>query len=96
MIGPDGATGKLAATDAPAQRLATARPDLAPALADKQRIELRHLMSMSSGLSYKLVEGTDTLYYGVPDRLKVAASARSRKARPPPSSSARCSIFDPV
>lgn len=80
LVGTLVGDGKLAATDAPAQRLATARPDLAPALADKQRIELRHLMSMSSGLSYKLVEGTDTLYYGVPDRLKVAASASVRTA----------------
>ena len=78
LVGTLVGDGKLAATDTPAKRLAAARPDLAPALADKQRIELRHLMSMSSGLSYKLVEGTDTLYYGVPDRLKVAASASVR------------------
>ncbi len=78
LVGTLVGDGKLAATDAPASRLATARPDLAPALADKQQIQLRHLMSMSSGLSYRLVEGTDTLYYGVPDRLKVAAAASVR------------------
>lgn len=80
LVGTLVGDGKLKAEDTPAQRLAAARPDLAPALADKQTIQLRHLMSMSSGLSYKLVEGTDTLYYGVPDRLKVAASANVRVA----------------
>ncbi|MGO4811779.1 serine hydrolase domain-containing protein [Cupriavidus sp. 2MCAB6] len=78
LVGTLVGDGKLTAQDKPAPLLAAARPDLAPALADKQDIELRHLMSMSSGLSYKLVEGTDTLYYGVPDRLKVAASAAVR------------------
>lgn len=80
LVGTLVGDGKLAVSDAPAPHLAAARPDLAPALANKQRIELRHLMSMASGLSYKLVEGTDTLYYGVPDRLKVAASASVGKA----------------
>ncbi|ODV41817.1 serine hydrolase [Cupriavidus sp. UYMMa02A] len=80
LVGTLVGDGKLSAEDAPAPRLAAARPDLAPALADKKAIQLRHLMSMSSGLSYKLVEGTDTLYYGVPDRLKVAASASVRAA----------------
>lgn len=78
LVGTLVGDGKLSAEESPAARLAAARPDLAAALADKQAIQLRHLMSMSSGLSYKLVEGTDTLYYGVPDRLRVAASAAVR------------------
>ncbi|WP_349605252.1 serine hydrolase [Cupriavidus sp. DF5525] len=78
LVGTLVGDGKLSAEDSPAPRLAAARPDLASALADKQAIQLRHLMSMSSGLSYKLVEGTDTLYYGVPDRLRVAATAAVR------------------
>jgi len=78
LVGTLVGDGKLSPQDTPAPRLAMARPDLAPALADKQTIQLRHLMSMSSGLSYKLVEGTDTLYFGVPDRLRVAASAAVR------------------
>lgn len=80
LVGTLVGDGKLSADERPAARLASARPDLAPALADKQGIALRHLMSMSSGLSYKLVEGTDTLYYGVPDRLRVAATASVRVA----------------
>jgi len=78
LVGTLVADGKLTPSDKVAPRLSAARPDLAPALADKNTVELRHLMSMSSGLSYKLVEGTDTLYYGVKDRLKVAASAGVR------------------
>ncbi|WP_432258861.1 serine hydrolase domain-containing protein [Cupriavidus sp. TMH.W2] len=78
LVGTLVGDGKLSAEESPAPRLAAARPDLASALADKQAIQLRHLMSMSSGLSYKLVEGTDTLYYGVPDRLRVAAGAAVR------------------
>jgi len=80
LVGTLAGDGKLAATDAVAPRLAAARPDLASSLADKQALQLRHLMSMSSGLSYQLVEGTDTLYYGVKDRLKVAAGAGVRSA----------------
>ncbi|NML17328.1 serine hydrolase domain-containing protein [Azohydromonas caseinilytica] len=80
LVGTLVGDGKLADTDPVAPRLAAARPDLTPALADKKAIELRHLMSMSSGLSYKLVEGTDTLYYGVKDRLAVAAGAGVRSA----------------
>jgi CubicO group peptidase (beta-lactamase class C family) len=80
LVGTLVGDGKLADTDPVVPRLAAARPDLAPALADKKAVELRHLMSMSSGLSYKLVEGTDTLYYDVKDRLAVAASAGVRTA----------------
>jgi CubicO group peptidase (beta-lactamase class C family) len=80
LVGTLVGDGKLSPDDKPATRLAAVRPDLAPALADKNQIALGHLMQMASGLSYKLVEGTDTLYYGVPDRLKVAASASVRTA----------------
>jgi CubicO group peptidase (beta-lactamase class C family) len=41
-------------------------------LSDKKNIELGHLMSMSSGLLYKQVEGSDPLYFQAPNRLKVA------------------------
>lgn len=71
---------KLSPTTRVAPLIAKARPDLASQLADKQDIELRHLMSMSSGLSYQTREGTDPLYYGAPDRLRVAVTARAAKA----------------
>ncbi|CAN7452617.1 beta-lactamase family protein [Variovorax paradoxus] len=61
--------------------LAKARPDLKAALADKQAIELRHVMSMSTGLFYDFKPTDDPIYYGAPDRLKLAAETTPR--RPP-------------
>ena len=72
--------GKLSASEKVAPRIASARPEFKEALADKQNIELRHLLSMSSGLYYKTTEGTDPLYYLAPDRLKVALGT---EANPP-------------
>lgn len=74
--------GKLAPSTKVAPMIAQARPDLASELADKQDIELRHLMSMSSGLSYQTREGTDPLYYEAPDRLRVAVTSRATAAAP--------------
>ena len=53
--------------------LTKARPDLQAAFADKQSIELRHVMSMSTGLVYHFKPTDDPIYYGAPDRLKLAA-----------------------
>lgn len=74
--------GKLTPSTKVAPMIAQARPDLAGELADKQNIELRHLMSMSSGLSYQTREGTDPLYYEAPDRLRVAVTSRATAAAP--------------
>ena len=51
--------GKLSVDDPVAPWILKIRPDLKDAVADKQAIKLRHLMSMSSGLLYKQVEGSD-------------------------------------
>lgn len=61
--------------------LVKARPDLKEAFADKQAIELRHVMSMSSGLFYNFKPTDDPIYYGAPDRLKLAAETTVK--RPP-------------
>jgi len=61
---------KLSVDQKIAPLLAAAHPEFNDALADKQSIELRHLISMSSGLHYKTSEGTDPLYYLTPNRLK--------------------------
>lgn len=61
--------------------LAKARPDLKEAMADKQAIELRHVMSMSTGLFYDFKPTDDPIYYGAPDRLKLAIETTAK--RPP-------------
>ena len=61
--------------------LAKARPDLKDAFADKQAIELRHVLSMSTGLVYNFKPTDDPIYYGAPDRLKLAAETTPK--RPP-------------
>jgi CubicO group peptidase (beta-lactamase class C family) len=70
--------GKISVDDPVGPWILKIRPDLNDAVADKQAIKLRHLMSMSSGLLYKQVEGSDPLYFQAPDRLKVALTTVPR------------------
>ncbi|KWE18671.1 serine hydrolase [Burkholderia cepacia] len=63
-----------------AARLAAWRPDLGGALADKRGIELKHVLSMSSGLRYDFSPKDDPIYYTAPDRLKLAVSAAPKVA----------------
>jgi CubicO group peptidase (beta-lactamase class C family) len=70
--------GKIATTDRAAPWILKTHPQFKDALNDKKDIALGHLMSMSSGLLYKQVEGSDPLYFQAPDRLKVALSTVPR------------------
>ncbi|GAC1319004.1 MAG: hypothetical protein NVSMB28_08420 [Collimonas sp.] len=70
--------GKLASNDKIVPRILAKHPELKEALADKKDIAVRDLLSMSSGLFYKQTEGSDTLYYGVPNRLALAANSQAR------------------
>jgi CubicO group peptidase (beta-lactamase class C family) len=70
--------GKIRPSDKIADWIVKARPEFESTLADKRGIELRHLLSMSSGLSYQQTEGTDPLYYAAPDRLQVALTTTAR------------------
>ena len=72
--------GKSRLDEKVAPILAKARPDLKDALADKQAIELRHVMSMSTGLVYNFKPTDDPIYYGAPDRLKLAAETTPKAA----------------
>ncbi|MEO7953660.1 MAG: serine hydrolase [Polaromonas sp.] len=64
--------GRIATSDTAAKWILKDHPEFEQALSDKKNIELGHLMSMSSGLLYKQVEGSDPLYFQAPNRLKVA------------------------
>ena len=59
--------------------LSKARPDLKAAFADKESIELRHVLSMSTGLVYNFKPTDDPIYYGAPDRLKLAAETTPKR-----------------
>ncbi|MFC5523279.1 serine hydrolase domain-containing protein [Polaromonas jejuensis] len=59
--------------------LTKARPDLKSAFADKESIELRHVLSMSTGLVYNFKPTDDPIYYGAPDRLKLAAETAPKR-----------------
>ncbi|MBU1361611.1 MAG: beta-lactamase family protein [Gammaproteobacteria bacterium] len=72
--------GKTRLDEKVAPILAKARPDLKDALADKQGIELRHVMSMSTGLVYNFKPTDDPIYYGAPDRLRLAAETTPKVA----------------
>lgn len=73
--------GKTRLDEKIAPVLTRVRPDLAQALADKQAITLRQVMSMSTGLFYDFKPTDDPIYYGAPDRLKLAAETALK--RPP-------------
>jgi CubicO group peptidase (beta-lactamase class C family) len=73
--------GKVSLDDSVATKLAAWRPDLSADFADKRDVELKHVLSMSSGLHYDFKPKDDPIYYAAPDRLKLAAET-SPKAAP--------------
>ena len=70
--------GKIKPSDKAASWILKTHPEFAEAVNDKQDITLENLMSMSSGLLYKQVEGTDPLYFTAPNRLQVALTTTPR------------------
>lgn len=74
------AQGKVGLDDSVATRLAAWRPDLRADFADKRNVELKHLLSMSSGLHYDFRPKDDPIYYAAPDRLKLAAETSPKVA----------------
>ncbi|MFC6521966.1 serine hydrolase domain-containing protein [Undibacterium arcticum] len=72
--------GRLSLDDKVSTTIAKFRPDLKDSLADKKAIELRHLLAMSSGLFYDFKPKDDPIYYGAPDRLKLAANTSPKIA----------------
>ena len=72
--------GRIALDDNITSVISEARPDLAVQVADKQAIQLRHVLSMSTGLAYAFDPEGDPIYYGAPDRLKLIADTGKRFA----------------
>ena len=72
--------GKVSLDDSVATTLAAWRPDLRADFADKRKVELRHVLSMSSGLHYDFKPKDDPIYYAAPDRLKLAAETNPKVA----------------
>ena len=70
--------GKLRLDDKIVPILAKARPDLAQKLGDKQDLEVRHILSMSSGLHYDFKPPNDPIYYDAPDRMQLAADTQPK------------------
>lgn len=72
--------GKLHLDDRVASLIAKLRPDLAAKFNDKKDIEVRHLLTMSTGLDYSFKKKNtgDPIYYGTPDKLKLAADTPSK------------------
>ena len=50
------------------------RPDLKDAVADKDKVKLRNILTMTTGLHYDFNPPDDPIYYTAPDRLKLAAT----------------------
>ena len=50
------------------------RPDLKDAVADKGKVKLRNVLTMTTGLHYDFNPPNDPIYYEAPDRLKLAAT----------------------
>ncbi|SAK44971.1 beta-lactamase [Caballeronia hypogeia] len=72
--------GKIGLDDSVATKLAAWRPDLRADFADKRKVELKHVLSMSSGLHYDFKPKDDPIYYAAPDRLKLAAETNPKAA----------------
>ncbi|CAB3792309.1 Putative D-alanyl-D-alanine carboxypeptidase [Paraburkholderia caffeinitolerans] len=72
--------GKIGLNDSVGDTLSAWRPDLRADFADKRNIELRHVLSMSSGLHYDFRPKDDPIYYTAPDRLKLAAATKPKVA----------------
>jgi len=85
--------GRIGLDDGIASVITADRPDLAAQVANKQAIQLRHVLSMSSGLAYDFAPEGDPIYYGASDRLKLVADTDMRFA---PSTSFEYTDVNPV
>jgi CubicO group peptidase (beta-lactamase class C family) len=70
--------GKLRLDDKVGELVTKLRPELAEKFVDKRELEVRHLLTMSSGLHYDFKPKDDPIYYTAPDRLQLAAGTQPK------------------
>ena len=70
------AEGKISLDSSVKDVIGAYRPDLKEAVADKEKIKLRNVLNMTTGLYYDFKPPNDPIYYEAPDRLKLAATTK--------------------
>lgn len=70
------AEGKISLDSTVKDVIGKYRPDLKDAVADKGKITLRNVLTMTTGLHYDFTPPDDPIYYEAPDRLKLAATTK--------------------
>jgi CubicO group peptidase (beta-lactamase class C family) len=68
--------GKISLDSSVKDVVGTWRPDLEEAVADKDKVKLRNVLTMTTGLHYDFNPPDDPIYYTAPDRLKLAATTK--------------------
>ena len=66
--------GKISLDSSVKDVIGAYRPDLKDAVADKDKVKLRNVLTMTTGLHYDFNPPDDPIYYTAPDRLKLAAT----------------------
>jgi len=64
--------GKISLDSSVTDVLGKWRPDLKDTLAGKEKVKLRNVLNMTTGLRYDFKPPNDPIYYEAPDRLKLA------------------------
>jgi CubicO group peptidase (beta-lactamase class C family) len=70
------AEGKISLDSSVKDVIGRYRPDLKEAVADKDKVKLRNVLNMTTGLYYDFKPPNDPIYYEAPDRLKLAATTK--------------------
>jgi CubicO group peptidase (beta-lactamase class C family) len=70
------AEGKISLESSVKDVIGRYRPDLSDAVADKDKVKLWNVLSMTTGLYYDFKPPNDPIYYEAPDRLKLAATTK--------------------
>jgi CubicO group peptidase (beta-lactamase class C family) len=70
------AEGKIGLDSSVSDVIGGYRPDLKEAVADRDKVKLRNVLNMTTGLYYDFRPPNDPIYYEAPNRLKLAAATK--------------------